>query len=110
MVNREFKDKLWAARYKKKPRPTANPVQIKLNAMVQSVVTEVTSGNQRQAIQAIMDLASHLKTIGLGRDSFLALMENIEIMAKQAGLPDGEVRKWLRNKEYYSERSKIIHL
>ncbi len=108
MVNREYKDKLWAERYKKKPRPTANPVQIKLNAMVQSVVTEVTSDNPKQAIQAIMDLASHLKKIGLGRDSFLALMENIEIMAVQAGRPAGEIRRWLRNREYYSGKSKIM--
>ena len=108
MVNQEYKDKLWAARYKKKPRPTANPVQIKLNAMVQSVVTEVTSGNPKQAIQAIMDLASHLKTIGLGRDSFLALMENIEIMTEQSGRAPGEIRRWLRNKNYYLGKSKIM--
>jgi len=108
MVNQEYKDRLWEARYKKKPRPTANPVQIKLNAMVQAVVTEATSDHPKQAIQAIMDLASHLKTIGLGKDSFLALMENIEIMSVQAGLPAGEIRRWLRNREYYSGKSKIM--
>ena len=113
MVSREFKEKLWAERYKKFPKPEfkkKNPIQEKLNTLTKSVMTEVLNVNPKQVIQAVMELASYMKTIGMGKDAYVAIMENLEIMATEAGRPPGEIRKYIRNKEYYLGKSNIMVL
>ncbi len=110
MISREYKDKLWAQRWKKFPRNNvkANPVQAKLNELTKAVMKEVLEVNPKHAIAAIMDLASYMKTIGMGTGAFQAIMQNLELMSEQAGRPPGEIRRYLRNKEYYLGKSKIM--
>jgi len=112
MVSQELKDKLWAKRWKKFPKRKfkANPIGAKLDRLTQSVMAEIMDGNPGKAIQATMDLASYMKTIGMQRGSFLAIMQNLDLMSQQHGRKPGELRRWIRNKEFYLGKSKIIRL
>ena len=69
---------------------------------------EVLDDQPAKAIEAIQTLAIFMKTVGMGKDSFSAIMENIDIMATQSGRKPGEVRRWLRNKDYYLGKSQIM--
>ena len=111
-LSREFKEKLWAVRRKRFPKPEVkpNPVRAGLNMHTQLVMNEVLAGRPRHAIQAVQELASYMKTVGMGLDSFQAIMQNLEIMSEQAGRPRGEIKRYLRNKEYYLGKSKIMVL
>jgi len=113
MVSREFKEKLWTERYKKFPKPEfkkKNPIQVRLNDLTRAVMSEVLDVNPKQVIQAVMELASYMKTIGMGREAYVAIMENLEIMAAEAGRPPGEIKKYIRNKNYYLGKSNIMVL
>lgn len=111
-LSREFKEKLWAVRAKRFPKPAykPNPIQAELNKRTQDVMAEVLDGRPRHVIQAVQELAKHMKTIGMGSDSFQAIMQNLEIMAEKAGRPRGEIRRYLRNKEFYLGKSQIMVL
>jgi len=102
-LNQDWVKSLWAKRWKNKPKPAPNPTAAKLNLLTQQVMAEIMDGQAAQAIQAIDVLASYMKTIGMGPDSFQAIMENLE-----HGAEPGVVRGWLRNKEYYLGKSKIM--
>jgi len=102
-LNQDWVKSLWAKRWKNKPKPAPNPTSAKLNRLTQQAMAEIMDDRPPQAIQAIQDLASFMKTIGMGKDSFNAIMENLE-----SGREPDEVRRWLRNKEYYLGKSKIM--
>jgi len=111
-LSREFFDKLWAVRRKRFPKPKfkPNPIQAELNKRTQGVMAEVLDGRPRHVIQAVQDLAKYMKTIGMGPDSFQAIMQNLEIMSEKAGRPKGEIRRYLRNRQYYEGQSRIMVL
>lgn len=102
-LNQDWVKSLWEKRWKNKPKPARNPTAEKLNLLTQQAMAEIMDNQPAQAIQAIQELAVFMKTIGMGRTSFLAIMENLE-----SGAEPGEVRRWIRNKEYYSGKSKIM--
>jgi len=104
-LNQDWVKSLWARRWKNKPKPAANPTSAKLNRLTQQAMAEIMDDHPGKAIQAIQELASFMKTIGMGKDSFNAIMENLE-----SGREPGEVRRWLRNKEFYLGRSVIYKL
>jgi CTP-dependent riboflavin kinase len=85
-------------------------VNKRFNNAVNDVVAEVQVHNWKNAIEAAIEIAGMIKASGLGKQSYFAVMENIEIQIKATlGLePLLAYQRAMKNKEHYLSNSVII--
>lgn len=82
----------------------------RFNDAISDVVTEAMSGHWKRALEARQEIASMLKSSGLGKQLYYAVFENLEIAIRQAG---GEklildFSHAIQHKAHYMSESVII--
>ena len=82
----------------------------KVSKVLDDIVFESMERNWKHALEALHDLASMVKSAGMGNQQFQMIMENLQNEMKIRGGPEVE-REWekaVKNKDHYLKGGKII--